>query len=125
MTQAASHIPATAAQARDRVNDLLKAHPGAVEAMKLTDALLITSELVTNAQRHTDGLIAFTARIRGNRLTLLVEDASPHHPVTASRHGPGDIGGYGWPMVRQLATSVTIVPAARGGKVITVTLDLS
>ncbi|MFD8542357.1 ATP-binding protein [Streptomyces sp. NPDC059649] len=123
MTQAASHVPATAAQARDRVSDLLKAHPGPVEAMKYTDALLITSELVTNAQRHTDGLIAFTARITGNRLALLVEDTSPHRPVTASRHEPGDIGGYGWPMVCQLAASVTIVPTARG-KAISVTLDL-
>ncbi|GAB7035654.1 ATP-binding protein [Streptomyces sp. NPDC021749] len=124
MTQAASHLPATAAQARDRVSDLLKAHPGPVEAMKFTDALLITSELVTNAQRHTAGLLAFTAHLAGNRLALLVEDASPHHPVTASRHGPGDIGGYGWPMVCQLATTVSIVPTARG-KAISVTLDLT
>ncbi|AOP47043.1 hypothetical protein SL103_12970 [Streptomyces lydicus] len=115
--------PATAAQARDRVHALLHSRPESLDEVVLTDALLITSELVTNAHRHAGGVTAFTARITDDRLELRVEDASPQLPATASRHRPGDIGGYGWPMVCQLATSVDIVHTAHG-KAIHVTLQL-
>ncbi|MDC7335334.1 ATP-binding protein [Streptomyces lydicus] len=122
MTQA-PEIPATAAEARNRVHDLLHAHPEPLDEVMLIDALLITSELVTNARRHAGGVTAFATRITGNRLEIRVEDPSPRHPANTSRNSPGDIGGYGWPMVCQLATSIDIAPTSQG-KAITVVLQL-
>ncbi|MEU5208997.1 ATP-binding protein [Streptomyces sp. NPDC020742] len=122
MTQAAE-IPATAAEARNRVHDLLQAHPQPLDEVFLIDALLITSELVTNARRHAGGVTAFAARITDDRLEILVEDAVPQHPVAVPHNGPGEVGGYGWPMVCQLATSVDITPTD-AGKAIAVAVHL-
>ncbi|MFG2138379.1 ATP-binding protein [Streptomyces sp. NPDC048650] len=122
MTRAAE-IPTTAAEARDRVHDLLEICLRTVDEVVLTDALLITSELVTNALRHAGGLTAFTARVVDDRFEVAVEDASPVHPSLPGDRPVAAIGGYGWPMVRQLATSLAITPTA-GGKCIHAALRL-
>jgi anti-sigma regulatory factor (Ser/Thr protein kinase) len=114
-------LPQSAAAARDTVTRLLEAHFCALDEEGLADvvvadALLVTSELVTNAIRHGGGLTGFRAEITDDGLLLTVADASPRAPVTAERD-PSDVpaGGYGWLLVRRLAkrVSVTCLP---GGK---------
>ncbi|ANZ21001.1 ATP-binding protein [Streptomyces noursei] len=107
-------LPATSAEARDRVLALLRACHRQVDEVVVADALLITSELVTNALRHAGGVTGFAARIAGDRLEVIVEDASPVRPFVPSDIRDGRIGGYGWSLVRRLATSVAITPAAAG-----------
>ncbi|MEU9121100.1 ATP-binding protein [Streptomyces sp. NPDC048506] len=118
-------VPATAAEARERVDALLHTCHRPVDEAVVMDALLITSELVTNALRHAGGLTGFAVRITGGRLKVTVEDASPVRPSLPGDDRAGRIGGYGWPLVRRLATAVAITPTADGkGKGIHVALRL-
>ncbi|WP_107499032.1 ATP-binding protein [Streptomyces sp. SM10] len=114
-------VPRNAAAARDVVTRLLEAQfcglagEGPADVV-VADALLVTSELVTNAVRHGGGLTGFTAEVTDDGLLLTVADASTRAPVTEER-SPGvvSVGGYGWLLVRRLAkrVSVTYLP---GGK---------
>ncbi|MEU5208957.1 ATP-binding protein [Streptomyces sp. NPDC020742] len=116
-------VPGRAAEARDRVRDLLHSCPDALDDLALADALLVTSELVTNAQRHGGGLAGFTATLHDGHLRLVVADHSPAHPVSAPDRTAQAIGGYGWPLVRRLAARVDVLPTP-GGKAIHVVLAL-
>ncbi|MFE9466779.1 ATP-binding protein [Streptomyces virginiae] len=126
--------PRTAMQARDRVRTLLESSgtvrvgTAAGEAV-LTDALLVTSELVTNAIRHGGGLLGFDASLcaGGAGLRIAVTDATstappspPSRPAGAARGR----GGFGWPLIHRLTRSVTIAPAAHGGKRIEVVVPV-
>ncbi|MGW2278702.1 ATP-binding protein [Streptomyces sp. NPDC001770] len=112
-------LPASAADAREQVEALLgerfvsgdDRRDGAVRA----DALLVTSELVTNAYLHGGGLTAFSARIAGDELFLSVGDGSTELPVTRSRTpGRYTVGGYGWPMAVRLTKSLSVTPTGTG-----------
>ncbi|MFC8230780.1 ATP-binding protein [Streptomyces sp. NPDC057287] len=114
-------VPRNAAAARDVVTRLLEAQfcglggEGPADVV-VADALLVTSELVTNAVRHGGGLTGFAAEITDDGLLLTVADASTRAPVTEKRDpGTNPVGGYGWMLVRRLAkqVSVTYLP---GGK---------
>lgn len=116
-------LPTSAAAAREHVDELLRTHfaPGdgaSREEIVRADALLVTSELVTNAFRHGEGLTGFSARIRGEELLLSVADASTEPPVAPSR-APGQytVGGYGWSMVGRLATDVSVIPTDTGKRI--------
>ncbi|MFJ7270420.1 ATP-binding protein [Streptomyces sp. NPDC099050] len=114
---------ATAASARHQVTELLGRAGIRPDSVPATDALLITSELVTNAIRHGGGITRFHAAIIDDALHLAVSDASPDHPW--SHPAPyGSPGGYGWPLVQLLAERVDITPLPGGGKTITATQRL-
>ncbi|MET9697213.1 ATP-binding protein [Streptomyces sp. NPDC006529] len=130
--------PADAADARALVAALLDAGPGAsvpaVSGATLADALLVTSELVTNAFRHGGGLAGFEAEIDpdADALELTVTDRSSELPHTVPGRallgggppaGPVE-GGFGWPLIRLLADRVSVAPLPAGGKRIRVWLRL-
>ncbi len=123
-------VPRTAMQARDRVQSLIESSgilPGASGpgADVLSDALLVTSELATNAIRHGGGIVGFSASVSADGLLLAVADASGDHPVTLARQpGTFPVGGFGWPLICRLARSVEILPAPPGGKRIEVLVPL-
>ncbi|MGA4950879.1 ATP-binding protein [Streptomyces lydicamycinicus] len=120
-------VPVRAAEARNFVHDLLHKIGSPVDDLALVDALLVTTELVTNAQRHGGGLTGFTARVVEGCLEVAVEDGSAHCPTAGSPQTPGRdpgvTGGYGWPLIQRLARSVEIT-ATVTGKTIRVTLPL-
>ncbi|MEU9026568.1 ATP-binding protein [Streptomyces sp. NPDC048383] len=122
-------VPINAMQARDHVRSLIEASgivdDGGAAADTLTDALLVTSELVTNAIRHGGGIVDFHAAVAPDGLRLAVTDANADHPVTLPRP-PGSVGagGFGWPLIRRLTRSVTIRPTPQGGKRIEVVMPL-
>ncbi|MFD3717442.1 ATP-binding protein [Streptomyces sp. NPDC058674] len=123
-------VPRTARQARDRVRSLIEtagigsSDPGS-GADVLTDALLVTSELATNAIRHGGGITGFSATVSADGLRLVIADASDAFPVVVDRQpGAAFPGGFGWPLIRRLARSVAVVPAPQGGKRIEVLLAL-
>ncbi|MBL1288194.1 ATP-binding protein [Streptomyces sp. For3] len=111
-------MPRNAAAARDAVVRVLRERfcggRGEEPAeVVVGDALLVTSELVTNAVRHGGGLTGFTTEITAEGLLLTVSDASTRPPVTAERDpAVVTVGGYGWLLVRRLAkrVSVTYLP---------------
>ncbi|MFF5897586.1 ATP-binding protein [Streptomyces argenteolus] len=113
-------LPTSPAAAREHVDALLHAQlvpgsEGTRDDIVWADALLVTSELVTNAFRHGGGLTGFSARIQGDELLLAVADGSPDFPV--NRRQPPDqytVGGYGWPMVNRLTKSLSVTSTASG-----------
>ncbi|AWZ10054.1 ATP-binding protein [Streptomyces sp. ICC1] len=114
-----------AARARDDVADLIHRQAPRTSGRVIDDALLVVSELVTNAVRHGGGIAAFAPIIRGNRLVLHVADHSEQQPVSPDRtpEWPAE-GGYGWSIVRNLADSVNVSRRPQGGKDICVALSL-
>ncbi|MFJ7203598.1 ATP-binding protein [Streptomyces sp. NPDC098789] len=128
--------PSDAADARARVAALLDGGPDAggpvVSGAARADALLVTSELVTNAFRHGGGLAGFEAVVDSDALEITVTDRScelPHsaagRPIRPGAPGGGAIeGGFGWPLVRLLADRVSVAPLPTGGKTVRVRLRL-
>ncbi len=128
-------VPTNAAGARDVVQLLLddwffRAGKGALDNrdnLVLADALLVTTELVTNAIRHGGGLAAFAAELTPEGLRLTVGDHSEAVPAVirmTNAAGTVQVGGYGWPLIRRLARDIGITPEP-GGKSITVLLPLT
>ncbi len=117
---ASTGVPSNAAEARDRVQDLLDERfgpGGGLDALVVADVLLVTSELVTNAIRHGGGLVGFDAEVTADGILLAVSDASEAVPHTTSQVAKwtGN-GGFGWPIVGRLAESVEVTPVPGGGK---------
>ncbi|MEU5401361.1 ATP-binding protein [Streptomyces sp. NPDC005963] len=109
-------LPVTASAARDVVRDLLGSHDRlAGPSTMLTDALLVTSELVTNAVRHGGGVASFSARLHGEDvLCITVADHSPELPRATPPARDFAPGGYGWPLVQRLCEVVTVTPSVAG-----------
>ncbi|APU38570.1 hypothetical protein BSL84_01055 [Streptomyces sp. TN58] len=115
--------PGSAAEARERVRELLLLAGVSLDSVIAADALLVTSELVTNAIRHGYGVSAFQADIAGDVLRLTIADANPRLP--AARTGTVEHpGGYGWPLIQRLAEHVDC-RTRPDGKTITTALRLS
>ncbi|MFD3542248.1 ATP-binding protein [Streptomyces sp. NPDC058662] len=115
--------PSTAAAARERVGALLRRAGISLDSVTAADALLVTSELVTNAIRHGGGVTAFHADITDDALHLSVADPSPRTPSVRT-HSPAQPGGFGWPLIQHLTEHIDI-SRRPDGKTITTTLRLA
>ncbi|MFJ9127366.1 ATP-binding protein [Streptomyces sp. NPDC102340] len=115
------------ADARMQVRSVLKEACGGLSLARAQqlrdDALLVVSELITNALLHAGAVTGFCARLAGNELQLRVSDASPEVPKDLS---PvlGRQGGYGWTIVQRLCSRVQ-VDREPGGKTVTAVLALA
>lgn len=80
------------------------------------DAVLLTSELVSNAVIHTEQGCAVTVAFdrREQRLRVEVADSSEELPTMASRSDQGRIGGLGLVLVENVATRWGATPTATG-----------
>jgi anti-sigma regulatory factor (Ser/Thr protein kinase) len=67
------------------------------------NALLVTSELVTNAYRHGEGVIEVRVKLVAGHLLIEVLDQGNPADV-AIRPGTGEFGGWGLRIVEELAT---------------------
>lgn len=116
-----------AAAARRTVARVLDHVPGHTERAR-GDAELVVSELVSNAVRHGGGLVALRVGVTqdGTGLWLEVEDTSRQRPQArrALREDAAQGGGFGWPIVLRLATSVHAEDVP-GGKRIRVVLPVA
>ncbi|MGW6268899.1 ATP-binding protein [Streptomyces sp. NPDC055060] len=128
---AKSSVPRDPAAARAEVIKLLTTHFGHLEGeaaddVVVADALLVTSELVTNAFRHGGGLTRFSAELTDEGLHIAVGDASTRTPVLPEddAEGASRVGGYGWPLVRRLAARVSVT-CHNAGKDITALVALT
>ncbi|MFD3325418.1 ATP-binding protein [Streptomyces sp. NPDC058701] len=77
--------------------------------------LLVAAELVANAIRHTVGPCALHLELLDGSIDVCVTDHSPQppRPRTPSTDGAG---GWGWFLVKRLATHIRIKPTPGGGK---------
>ncbi|MFJ4920303.1 ATP-binding protein [Streptomyces sp. NPDC088725] len=126
-------LPRTPAEARALVQAVLHERWYELDELVIADALLVTSELTTNAVRHGGGITRFEARIADDCLVLLIADRSSAPPAALPRQGEDPSqGGYGWPLIRRLTREITVIPAlspggpggAVGGKQILAVVDL-
>ncbi|MFE5484040.1 ATP-binding protein [Streptomyces sp. NPDC056527] len=87
------------------------------------DAVLIVSELVTNAVRHTHGPCELTLTAHGGTVDIAVTDHSEDIPDLQGPAGGDRQGGLGLEIVRRLGGAITVVPRL-GGKTVHAALHL-
>ncbi len=101
------------ARARRATADFLQRHcPWA----DLDAVLLVVSELVTNAVKHTAGWWRLHLAAAEDTLVIEIDDSSPLLPVAREPDFGGN-GGFGWHMVHRLAEQVEISPLPCGKRV--------
>ncbi|MFD6229270.1 ATP-binding protein [Streptomyces sp. NPDC060232] len=101
-----AHIAAAAASGREPLPPLA-----------MDTALLLISELVTNAVRHTGGGCLLEVRLTSDGIDIEVTDTSDAEPEPRRPDRRGE-GGWGWHLVNRLGTDVGIRHHAAGGKTI-------
>jgi anti-sigma regulatory factor (Ser/Thr protein kinase) len=86
----------------------------------LDDALILTSELVTNAVLHGAPEITLSIRFEPAAMTVMVADAGPElPPSTVPTTGPDSVGGRGLMIVDAIATRWGITARTTGrGKIV-------
>ncbi|MHA5047748.1 SpoIIE family protein phosphatase [Streptomyces sp. SD15] len=80
-------------------------------------ALLVVSELVTNALVHTDGPVRFDLTLINHRLRIAVADSSPRTPVKPTSIGWEATGGRGILLVEAMSAAWGTVPVSGGKQV--------
>ncbi|MGW2207481.1 ATP-binding protein [Streptomyces sp. NPDC001774] len=99
--------PAPARTARHAVQDSLEEHgiccTGPATGDCAQSILLIVSELVTNATRHSHGPQEMRIRWNGPQITLEVDDDLPTIPRIRPEHERGETGGFGMDLIDQLS----------------------
>lgn len=121
--------PAEARRAVERaVNERCRATHTPCDADTLSDALLVASELTTNAILHGGGITDFHVDVVGPGVRVSVSDRSDELPVVhapVDPHGRRRVGGHGWPIVCRLSRDVRVTDLPSGGKCITALVPLS
>ncbi|WTX01111.1 ATP-binding protein (plasmid) [Streptomycetaceae bacterium NBC_01309] len=116
---ALSGRPGSVPAARDQLRSYLEA--AALPGDVVYDALLITTELVSNAVRHAPGPCRLVARITANGIEIAVRDTAPDSaPRTNPAHRFPQHHGVG--IVTALTGTPPDVRRADGGKVVTAVL---
>ncbi|MFE2515647.1 SpoIIE family protein phosphatase [Streptomyces mirabilis] len=80
-------------------------------------ALLVVSELVTNALVHTDGQVRLDITLINHRLRISVADTSPRTPVKPTSIGWEATGGRGILLVEAMSATWGTVPVSGGKQV--------
>ncbi|MGW0337791.1 ATP-binding protein [Streptomyces sp. NPDC003011] len=121
--------PAEARKAVERVvSERCRVADASCDADALSDALLVASELTTNAMLHGGGVTDFHVDVVGPEVRVSVSDRSDELPVAAppvDPRGRRRIGGHGWPIVCRLAHDVRVTDLPSGGKCISAVVPLS
>ncbi|MBT2472147.1 ATP-binding protein [Streptomyces sp. ISL-66] len=112
------HSPTAVAGAREGTLDFLDGLTPPVGAEARDTAILVVSELVTNALRHGGGTYTLRLTVHPGIIEVAVKDPSPHPPRMRTPDLVDGSGGFGWPMVNQLATATVITPTPEGGKTV-------
>ncbi|WP_331730403.1 ATP-binding protein (plasmid) [Kitasatospora sp. NBC_00070] len=96
--------PTTAWYARHAVERQL-GRWGLTAASERAAVLLIVSELVTNACRHSDGLCGLRTSWHDHVVTIEVDDSGQQDPAIVPPTRRGAAGGYGMDLVDSLSES--------------------
>ncbi|MFE2553668.1 ATP-binding protein [Streptomyces sp. NPDC059355] len=106
--------------ARSVAHDFLN-HAAQVRAParpEYTDAvLMVVTELLTNAIRHTDGPAVLHLELHDDHIEIRVTDTSPE-PAEPRPPRTDGTGGYGWHLINRLTTHTHTQPNPHGGKTI-------
>ena len=85
-----------------RARALLREHAGGLSAERLDSAVLLVSELVTNAVLHGTGEIRLIIDVDGDDARFAVADEGEGTPAVSETPGPE--GGWGLRLVGELST---------------------
>ncbi|MFE7779417.1 ATP-binding protein, partial [Streptomyces sp. NPDC057445] len=86
---------------------------------QLKDAvLLVVSELVSNARRHSPGPCTLRLSANASELGIDVTDTNPRLPRGRAPDRAGVGGGWGWGVITALTHEVHVVPGPGGGKTV-------
>jgi anti-sigma regulatory factor (Ser/Thr protein kinase) len=96
-----SHNPSAAVEARRFVERLLRQRE--LPEQSVENALLVSSELVSNAYRHGDGDIELRVDVLADRLRIEVIDEGRDRAPAVREEGADETGGWGLQIVDQLA----------------------
>ncbi|MFF5159485.1 ATP-binding protein [Streptomyces sp. NPDC000348] len=129
--RAGSPCPCCPAEVREAVaravSERCRATRTPCDTEALADALLVASELTTNAMLHGGGITDFQVDVSGPGVRLSVSDRSSELPVvvpSADRQGRRRPGGHGWPIVCRLSRDIRVSDLPAGGKCITAVVPL-
>ncbi|MCS0606165.1 ATP-binding protein [Streptomyces sp. LP11] len=132
LREPARRLPGRPADARRTVRRAVaegcRAHALSCGTDAMADALLVTSELTTNALLHGGGITGFDVDVDSGGVRVSVSDRSDELPVAAApvdESGRFRPGGRGWPIVCRLARDVRVAELPCGGKRITAVVPLS
>ncbi|MGW0363030.1 ATP-binding protein [Streptomyces sp. NPDC002990] len=114
--------PQRVGQARDAVAEFLARLRPFPSPTATQDAVLLASELVTNAIRHAGAVTLMKLRADGGSIQVIVQDPSPALPQERDPDFTGRTGGFGWAMIQQIASTVAVQARPGQGKVIAATL---
>ena len=107
--------------ARGRVRAYLDQCVAPVSRDAAEDALVVVSELVTNAVSHAPGPCCLYLVEDDDELTIAVSDESVVAPAPRSPDLGGS-GGFGWHILRRLAGRVDVHARPPWGKTVSATL---
>lgn len=114
------------ADVRSAVRKAVSGRCGAVgcryDEEALSDALLVATELTSNAILHGGGVTGFDVDVEGRSVRVSVSDRSDRRPVAVGpfdERGRRRVGGRGWPIVCRLARDVEVRDLPSGGKRVT------
>ncbi len=113
------HRPTAAADSRRAARRLFDTARNAgepVEPAVVDTTLLLVSELVTNAIRHTDGDCSLDLEFGADGIGIDVTDFSTADPRPRQPDDQGG-GGWGWSLVNRLGSDVAVRHRA-GGKTV-------
>ncbi|MCX4783089.1 ATP-binding protein [Streptomyces sp. NBC_01264] len=111
--------PSAVSEARQATRTFLGAlGPWGVDRDCADTVILVVSELVTNALRHGGGSYTLRLAVHPDTIEVAVEDSSPLPPRMRTPDLVDDTGGFGWPMVKDLAHATIVAPTPEGGKTV-------
>ncbi|WP_326708333.1 MULTISPECIES: ATP-binding protein [unclassified Streptomyces] len=113
----------TATQARHATREFFCGLVPTPSQERVESAIVVVSELVANAFRHAGGVTGLHLAADRDVVEIAVRDPSPAFPRERPPDLDGHEGGFGWPLIRMLARTVTVRPAHNGGKVISAVVD--
>ncbi|MEU1040673.1 ATP-binding protein [Streptomyces sp. NPDC005551] len=126
---AGPNSPAEARQAvRDALEGRFQGRDPRGDDDAVGDALLVASELTTNAILHGGGVTDFEVTLVDRAVRLSVSDRSDEVPRARSRvddRGRMRVGGHGWPIICRLARDVVVSNLHPVGKRITAVVPLA
>lgn len=110
--------PAEVERGRKHVADACRDYDGDLACT----AMLLASELITNALEHGSGVITVLVSLTPSQVRVDVADESPLHP-TSRAADPDDENGRGLLIVEHLASAWGMQLLEHGGKSVWFTLD--
>ncbi|MHA6763999.1 ATP-binding protein [Streptacidiphilus sp. PAMC 29251] len=102
------------AAARDFATTFFTAPDEPLAEPVLRDAILVVSELVSNAVRHAPGPCTLRLTQDPEQVTIAVSDGIATLPMPRSADLAGGTGGFGWHLLKELARYVRITLTPHG-----------